>query len=85
VSDAAGVGRRFSRLAFAAIDDPTQVDRNELLAVADEMIRYLPDRSDPGVAAARRMANLALEWCVFGTAKTLYDFYHAARAFSAHT
>jgi hypothetical protein len=77
----AEIAHRFSRLAFAAIDDPTQVDRNELLAAADAMIRHLPDRVDPGVAAARRMAERALEWCVFGTAKTLYDFYHAVRAF----
>ena len=71
------IGRRFSRLTRAAVDQPAAVDRNGLLAAAADFLDAAKGGDPAGLYLSRAMANAALDWCVFGGPE---DYVRLSRA-----
>ena len=71
------IGRRFSRLTRAAVDQPAAVDRNGLLEAAADFLDAAKGGDRAGLYLSRAMANAALDWCVFGGPE---DYVRLSRA-----
>jgi len=71
------IGRRFSRLTRAAVDQPAAVDRNGLLEATADFLDAAKGGDPAGLYLSRAMANAALDWCVFGGPE---DYVRLSRA-----
>ena len=71
------IGRRFSRLTRAAVDQPAAVDQNGLLEAAADFLDAAKGGDPAGLYLSRAMANAALDWCVFGGPE---DYVRLSRA-----
>jgi hypothetical protein len=77
----AEIGRRFSRLIFAALESPATVDRNALLIAADVFLSAAQGGDPDVLSLARLMAASAMDFSVFSSPEDHANLTALARAF----
>lgn len=78
------IGRRFSRLVLAAVEDPQTVDRSALLIAADAFLNAAQGGDPVGLTLGRQMAYRTVEWRVLDTPAAYAALCRSVALFHMH-